>query len=134
VQNLVPELFKAYALEAGAPALELRVQDIRLGIDTAVPCGLIINELVTNCLKHAFPDGRAGTITIGFHGTGGGRITLEVSDDGIGLPEGLDIKKTQTMGLGMVQALTEQLEGTLEMDRGNGTAIRISFGTGPAEG
>jgi len=134
VRNLVHELLRAYASEKGAPALDLRVQDIRLGIDTAVPCGLIINELVTNCLKHAFPPGKTGRISIEFRSTGGGRIMLQVSDDGIGLPEGLDIKKMQTMGLGMIQALTEQLRGTLEMDRGSGTAIRVSFSTGPAEG
>jgi hypothetical protein len=59
---------------------------------------------------------------------------LQVKDDGIGLPEGLDIRRTQTMGLGMVQALTEQLDGTMEVERGSGTAIRIGFSTEPADG
>ena len=134
VQNLVPELFKAYALEKGAPALDMRVQDLRLGIDIAVPCGLIINELVTNCLKHAFPSGRNGTITVDFHGNGNGRAALMVGDDGIGMPPGIDLHDTQSIGLGMVKALCEQLEGTLEMERGRGTAITVSFSTRPEEG
>jgi PAS domain S-box-containing protein len=133
VQNLVPELFKAYALEKATPALELEVEDIRLGIDVAVPCGLIINELVTNCLKHAFPSGRTGTISIEFQNIGDGGIVLQVSDDGVGLPEGLDIQRTNTMGLGMVKALTEQLEGTFEMVVHNGTAIRVCFSNRPEE-
>ena len=100
--------------------------DLRLGIDELIPCGLIVNELVTNALKHAFPDGRKGVITITLVEEGPG-LLLTLSDDGVGLPEGLVIEKAESLGLVLVTSLVQQLGGTLKIDRNGGTAFMIRF-------
>jgi len=116
----------------GAPAdrIRLRVEADRvaLTIDDMVPCGLIINELLSNSLKHAFPDERAGEIQIAATASPEGVVRLEVRDNGVGLPNEVDIHNTTTMGMRLVTGLAEnQLGGTIEVDRGAGTAFRISF-------
>jgi two-component sensor histidine kinase len=98
-----------------------------LGVDTAIPCGLIINELVSNSLKHAFPAGRAGEIRIELWSDDDGQFTLMVSDNGVGLPKDLDFRATQSLGLQLVHTLVEQLEGTIELDRSGETAFKITF-------
>jgi len=100
---------------------------IALGIDTAIPCGLIINELVSNALKHAFPDGRSGVIRVSLHPTADGRYRMVVADDGVGLPVAIDPRKTTTLGLQLVMTLTDQLNGELEAKRGHGTEFIITF-------
>jgi len=102
------------------------IEDLSLDIDTAMTCGLITNELVTNCLKHAFPENRGGVINIRLFSEGGKRI-LSVRDNGIGLPDRFDLKSTNTLGLQMVEILTKQLDGTMHVAVDNGTEIRISF-------
>jgi PAS domain S-box-containing protein len=131
IQNLVPDLLRTYGLEPGMISLDMNVEDIRLGIDTAVPCGLIINELVTNCLKHAFPGGRKGKIAIVFRSAGNGRTMLSVGDNGLGFPPDIDIRNAETMGLKMVGNLTEQLDGTLELERNGGTTFKVTFNAEP---
>ena len=112
-------------------ALKVDIDNIALGVDTAIPCGLIINELVTNSLKHAFPDSREGEITIKvkFHETDGKKnIDLTVSDNGIGMPEGLDIQNTKSLGLKLVTTLVEhQLQGNFEHITEKGTEFKIHF-------
>jgi PAS domain S-box-containing protein len=108
--------------------LRVAATGVALGIDDTVPCGLIINELLSNSLKYAFPDGRSGEISIEAHANGAGEITLEIRDDGVGLPEQVDIHATSTMGMRLVTGLVEnQLGGRLEVDRAAGTAFRITF-------
>jgi len=98
------------------PCFHIR-DDIRKEIDTAIPCGLIINELVSNSLKHAFSGG-TGTITIAMEEKPEGVYTLMISDDGIGIPENLDIETSDTLGLQLVRGLVEeQLDGTFELQR-----------------
>jgi two-component sensor histidine kinase len=93
----------------------------------AIPCGLIINELISNALKHAFPESGGGKIRVDLH-LQDDRLVLTVSDTGIGLPVGLGYQSTQSLGLQLVDTLAEQLDGTIEVDSGEeGTTFRITF-------
>jgi two-component sensor histidine kinase len=100
---------------------------VHLPIDNAISCGLIVNELVSNALKHAFPGGRHGSVVVALRRPFPDVLVLEVRDDGCGLPDSMDIRNATSMGLRLVQSLTHQLEGTIEIDRANGTAICIRF-------
>jgi two-component sensor histidine kinase/ABC-type amino acid transport substrate-binding protein len=109
--------------------LAFDIQPVRILFDLAVPCGLVINELVTNALKYAFPDDRKGTIYIGVHTTGNSGVELEVTDDGIGLPPGLKIDSDGLTGLQLVVSMVRsQLGGSIEFrrDTGFGCVIRFS--------
>ncbi len=132
LQNLVTYLFHSYGVSQDLIKFELNAEDIHLDISTSVSCGLIINELVSNSLKYAFPEGREGEIRIGFHSGDDNRFTFVVGDNGIGLPEDLDFRSTESLGLQLVNTLTKQLEGSIEVDKNNGTAFRIIF-PGPDE-
>jgi two-component sensor histidine kinase len=127
IDALVTSLFISYGVRTDLIKSEIHAEGISFEINTAIPCGLIINELVSNCLKHAFPDERTGTVRISLSAAGDDRFTLAISDDGIGLPEGLDYEKSATLGLKLVSALTGQLDGFTELDRGKGTTFRITF-------
>ncbi|HOP41374.1 MAG TPA: ATP-binding protein, partial [Geobacteraceae bacterium] len=96
-----------------------------MGIERAIPWGLIVNELVSNALKHAFPDNRSGEISIRICLDDDDWITLIVADTGVGMPPGLDFKKTGTLGLQLVNILTLQLNGHISMDGTNGTVFKI---------
>ena len=100
-------------------------QEIRLNLDTAIPIGLIINELITNIVKYAFTDFK-GTITIKLKSCPNG-IELIIADDGIGLPKNIDIENSETLGLQLVHNLINQIEGKLEIDINNGTEFKILF-------
>jgi two-component sensor histidine kinase len=88
---------------------------------------LIINELISNAFKHAFPEGRKGEITIDFRPDGDNRLALVVSDTGIGLPEDIDIRSSKTLGLQLIKDLADQLKGTMDVERDGGAAFRITF-------
>jgi two-component sensor histidine kinase len=126
IRNLVSYLFRSYEVHSNVIKQKINIANVSLGIDAAVPCGLILNELVSNSLKHAFPDGRAGEIRIGLS-SDNGKFTLMVSDNGVGFPKDLDLRNTQSLGLQLVNTLVEQLEGTIELDRSGGTAFEITF-------
>ncbi len=127
INSLMRDLFQSYGTNAGRVTLKLEVEDISLGIDMAVPCGLVINELVSNSLKHAFTDGREGEIKIVFRAVGE-EIELIVSDNGVGIPENIDVRDTGSFGLHLVTILVEdQLEGSIELKRERGTEFRIRF-------
>jgi two-component sensor histidine kinase len=100
--------------------------DLCLDLNATIPCGLIANELVTNSLKYAFPDGRKGSISLSLIRQGA-ELILTVRDDGVGLPEGFDIAKTDSLGLLLVTSLVQQLAGTLEVKREGGAAFIIRF-------
>ncbi len=127
VRDLTDALFISYGADPNLIRLTLAIDDGFVGIDTAIPCGLIINELVSNSLKYAFPDGRRGEIRIAMYRTEHNLINLLVSDNGIGLPNDLDYRNTQTLGLQLVATLVEQLEGTIELHREHGTNFTITF-------
>ncbi len=131
VDKLVAELHRSYATPA--VDFELKVPDVALHIDHAIPCGLIINELVSNALKHAFPareirDGKI-SVTLRPSSPGNGKMELIVSDNGVGLPADFDLQTLDSLGLTMVRLLAGQLEGNLEFDtqaRG-GTTFKVTF-------
>jgi PAS domain S-box-containing protein len=123
IQNLSSNLFRSYS--AGRVRLKTHVDDILLGVDTAIPCGLIINELVSNSLKHAFPD-KTGEILVNLK-RDDGHFTLVVKDDGVGFPENVDFRNTDSLGLQLVCTLTDQLEGQIELNRTGGTEFKITF-------
>lgn len=127
VQNLANHLMRSYGSKAGSVSLDLKVEPVPLGIDAAIPCGLIINELVSNSLKYAFPSGETGKILLRLSLDNSNTLRLHVKDDGVGLPEGLDLSKTQSLGLKLVQGLVQQLGGTLTYRNNNGTEFDISF-------
>lgn len=125
VRNLTTHLFRSYGVNTHAVGLKIAVGKILLDIDTAIPCGLIINELVTNSLKYAFPPGVAGEIRIDLHRENNGCLALVVSDNGAGLPPDFDFHNTDSLGLQLVSTLTEQLEGTIQLERDSGTTFKI---------
>jgi hypothetical protein len=107
--------------------LERELDEVNLSIDRAIPCGLIINELVSNAFKYAFTNQTGGKISIALHFDKDKYYTLTIKDNGIGLPLDLDIKTVESLGLQLVRILTEQLEGTLELYCRFGTEFRIRF-------
>jgi PAS domain S-box-containing protein len=127
LHDLATELCRAYAAEARHLTLTSTADDVWLRAETAIPYGLILHELLANALKHAFPDGRPGTIEVTLRAETVGTCMLNVRDDGVGFPAGLDFRQTDSLGLQLVCLLTEQLGGTIEMIRGYGTHWRLTF-------
>jgi PAS domain S-box-containing protein len=128
IRDLTTDLFHAYGVDPDGIKLKINVYEVLLGVNTAIPCGLMINELVSNALKHAFPDGKEGEIRIELtRSVGEKRFTLIVSDNGIGFPGDLDFRNTKTLGLQLVITLVDQLNGTIELDRRSGTEFKITF-------
>ena len=127
LRDLVANLLHSYTVGTGAVSLKMAVDEISLDIDTAIPCSLIINELVTNSLKHAFPEGREGEISIDFHSHNDNKLTLVVSDNGVGFPKGLDFRSTESFGLQLAISLVNQLGAAIELDSSAGTAFEITF-------
>ncbi len=127
IRSLAAQLFKVFEVDSDQVRLETDAADVSLDLNSSVPCGLILNELISNCLKHAFPGGRKGSIRIGLKRGPDDVIVLRVADDGIGFPKNLDFHKAETFGLQIVNLLVEQLEGTIEIDQTNGTAFTVTF-------
>ncbi|MBZ2164632.1 hypothetical protein K8N75_00995 [Methanobacterium sp. VT] len=126
ITSLSNELFHTYVADPSLIKLKINVDDIFLDINTAIPLGLIVNELITNSLKHAFPDGMNGEIVIDFHPLDA-HYEFTVIDNGIGFPEDLDYKNNESLGLQLVNSLTDQIDGEIELDRNNGTEFKITF-------
>jgi two-component sensor histidine kinase len=124
LKRIVSELFSA----CGRPEIRsvLDCETLRVPIDAAITCGLIVNELVGNSLKHAFPEGRGGTIRVSLKASSS-LASIEVDDDGVGLPPGFDIRELRTMGLSLLEGLTAQLDGEYSIDGSLGTRIIVSF-------
>jgi PAS domain S-box-containing protein len=127
LEGLCAQLFRAYGPDPARVRLDVCVADSTLDLDRAVPCGLVVNELVSNSLKYAFPGGRRGRVAVELAAPPGGAYALSVSDDGVGLPDGLDFRHTRTLGLELVCGLTRQLGGTIELDQTGGTRFTITF-------
>jgi PAS domain S-box-containing protein len=127
ISDLSHFLFNSYMVETERVSLNLNAGNIYLDINRAVPCGLIINELISNSLKHGFPHGRSGEISVRVS-SNGRCITLQVADTGVGMPAGLDFSNTETLGLQLVNLLARQLRGSVSFDGGGkGTVAVISF-------
>ncbi len=125
IRDLAKGLMRTY----GAPEVSVRVEadGVRLGIDEAVPCGLVVHELVSNCLKHAFPGGRRGEVVVSLAREESGTLRLEVRDDGVGFPDSLDFRKASSLGLQLVCGLMRQLGGEIQRKEGSGTTFEIAF-------
>ncbi|HMK54977.1 MAG TPA: PAS domain S-box protein [Methanobacteriaceae archaeon] len=126
IQNLVHQLLEFYKVKSDEVELEIMVDEIFLTLDNSIPLGLIVNELVSNCLKHAFPDGEMGKVFIQLESQDNENI-LTVSDDGIGLPDDFDISETDSLGLKIVQTLTLQLRGELDIKKSPGAQFKVTF-------
>jgi PAS domain S-box-containing protein len=107
--------------------LKLDLHSVALGIDRAIPCGLILNELLINAMKHGFADGRSGAIHVELRERETNRIELTVADNGVGLPAGLDVRQAQTVGMQIVCTLAEQLDAVLDVERRGGTTFKLGF-------
>ena len=128
VEDLVSGLFESYGITESKVGLRINAENISMGIDIAIPCGLIINELISNSLKHAFPSGEKGEIEISLRSTDDNMIELLARDNGVGIPEGIDFRKTESLGLHIVNILVEnQLHGEITMNKNKGTEFRIRF-------
>ena len=127
VESLIGHLSGSHMADPEQISFRMEIADVKLPIDKAIPCGLIINELVSNSLKHAFPEGRKGSVAIRLHADDRGVVTLAVADDGVGLPPGMDFRNTDSMGLQLVNMLTSQLHGEISFSGGEGTAFTITF-------
>ena len=128
-RSLSALLVRSYGAKAARIALKTEIEDVSLSVDLSVPLGLIINELVSNSLKYAFPGGRGGEVRIEIHRSEPNQIQLLVADDGIGFPAALDFRKTETLGMQLVRTLTEQIGGSIELRSDPGTEFRVSFCT-----
>jgi PAS domain S-box-containing protein len=128
IEDLANYLYAGTVKDRDLICLKVDAGDVSLGVDEAIPCGLIVNELLSNSLKHAFPDGREGEISIRCRAGEDGWITLTVSDNGVGMPTGLDFRNTETLGLQLVTMLVKQLRGRITIDsEPGGTAAKLAF-------
>ena len=126
VERLCTHLFRSSGADSRRVRLVIRVEPVELDLDQAIPCGLIINELMANSLKHGFPNGREGRITVDLSAQAG-RVTLRVSDSGAGYPPGQNFDQPATLGLQLVASLARQLGGRAEFPPGPGAACQVVF-------
>ena len=126
ITSIVLEIIGLYRIDTDAITTEMNIKDIELDLESAVPCGLIINELLANAFKHAFPDNRSGVLSINFTKTDD-TYTLAIKDNGVGLPAGFDYMRTNTLGLQIVEVLTKQLRGSFQIKSDLGTEAAIIF-------
>lgn len=127
VRNLTNHLYRSYVANANLIKLNINIDNIQLNVDTAIPCGLMLNELVSNALKYAFAPGQKGEIAITLSRRNGGLLELIVKDNGVGLPKDFDIKSSKSLGLKLVNILTKQLKGNLDYQVENGTEFKLTF-------
>jgi PAS domain S-box-containing protein len=127
VEQLCGHLFRSWGAARERVRLVMSVSGIPLSLDVAVPCGLIINELVSNSLNYAFPDGREGEIRIELHDAGDSLVRLIVEDNGVGFPPAQDPKSATSLGLRLVRSLAEQLSATFELNSHRGVEARLTF-------
>ena len=126
ISRLMRQLILAYNQQDSSLDYSVDVQDIHLEIDKAIPCGLIISELISNSLKHAFPSQKKGLISVHMQEQRG-KYILAIKDNGTGFPEGIDFRKSGTLGLQLVTDLTSQLGGTIDLNTDKGTEFIITF-------
>ena len=131
LDTLVPILVASYSIDPGQTNFSIDAAGISLPIKAAIPCGLIVNELVSNALKHAFPGGKRGDIKIDLATEPNGHVFLSVSDNGCGIPDELGLGNTTTLGLQLVTLLTDQLGAELAIQRSNPTRFTLRFKVEP---
>lgn len=135
-RNLISSIMRSYEIGPGRITVNMTGNEVLLDVNKAVPCGLIINELVSNSLNHAFPEGKKGELKISMCKVEGpsladgqmrSKMELIISDNGVGLPEDMDFKSTKTLGLELINTLVQQLNGTIELNRTKGAEFKIVF-------
>jgi two-component sensor histidine kinase len=126
-RNLATNIVHVAGVSPTAIALHLEIEPLSLAVDKAIPCGLLLNELITNALKHAFPNARRGTVRVELRRAGDREAVLAVGDDGIGLPAQFDLAQSSSFGVQLVTTLVEQLGGRLEITRSGGTTFSVTF-------
>jgi hypothetical protein len=130
VRDLATMLMRSYANPSGHIRLETDTEPVAVDMDTAISASLILNELVANAQKHAFADGRAGTLRVSLHACADSRVSLSVTDDGPGLPPDFDWEQSRSLGLKMIRSLSRQIRGEIIMKQQAGTSVTVLF---PAE-
>ncbi len=125
IRRMVDHLFRSYGVDNGQIRLLADLDPVGLELDDALPCGLLISEVISNCLKHGFPQGRAGEVRLLLRRQSA--ITLVLSDNGVGLPAGLDWTASQSLGLRLVRALAQQLQASLDIRSQGGTEVQLIF-------
>jgi two-component sensor histidine kinase len=136
VRNLASNLFLSYDVDMQRIKLEVNVDEVSWDVGTAIPCGLIINELISNALKHAFPGNREGRIRIELRKEQE-KFLLVVADNGVGFPKDMDFHQSKSLGVQLVSMLAEQLNGTIDLHSDGKTEFRVLFappkGNNPAD-
>lgn len=128
--DLLPTLMESYGMVAGHVAIEIKADDVKVPINEAIPCGLIVNELVSNALKHGFPGQRRGTIRVSLRQETNGDVELSIGNDGVYIPAELNLERAGSLGLQLVRLLTRQLQGRLEVERAGPTRFSLRFPIG----
>jgi PAS domain S-box-containing protein len=126
IKSFIIDIFRLYNVKNDQITLKTGLEDIELNIETSIPLGLIINEIITNIIKYAFPQNQKGTIEIHLYSQID-QIILKISDNGIGIPEKINIKKPETLGLVIIKSLTNQIDGTIQINTNPGTTYTITF-------
>jgi two-component sensor histidine kinase len=126
IRDLAGRLRQPYGMEESPVEIHVNVSDVSLTIETSIPCGLILNELVSNAFKHAFPEGRGGEINIRM-AKAGDQFVLKVQDNGIGFTETVDFQNTRSLGLKLVNLLVGQMNGAIDLHVEGGTTFTIIF-------
>lgn len=126
-KSLAGNLMRTFSDHHGKISVVYEIEDVLLPLDTGIPCGLIINELISNSFKYAFKNRETGTIKIGLKSSDDGKYLLEVSDDGLGFDKEVVVENAKTLGLKIVNKLVQQIEGTLEYDFSEGSKFIIRF-------
>ena len=126
LRKITDHLFESYQVDQRIITLHLNAEKAVLHIDKAVPCSLNINEMISNSLKHAFPGGRKGVITIDFKKSGD-KYIVTYSDDGIGIPDSVIFDRTESLGMQLIRGLTKQINGSIELDKASGTKYTVTF-------
>ncbi len=127
LDTLIPILFSSYNLEIEQVKVSVKAAEVRLPINLAIPCGLIVNELVSNALKHAFPKGRQGEISLKLASDGDEMILLEFWDNGTGIPDDVEVENPKSLGLRIINLLSLQLHGVLSTERAKPTRFTLRF-------
>jgi two-component sensor histidine kinase len=127
IGRMTTHLLSIYREDLGEIDIKQKAQGIYLDINRAIPCGLVISELVSNSLKHAFPKKRKGQITVQITTDKKGKNSLIIKDNGKGLPEGLDFRETETLGFQLVTDLVQQLNGSIDLKKTEGTEFIVKF-------
>lgn len=130
IENLARYLFRSHHVDTNRIHLEVDVHAVTLPIDAAVPCGLLLNELISNCLKHAFLGRERGEIRIELQPANDREILLKVTDDGIGFPMGIEPQSGETFGMQLIADLVDQLHGSVQVSRDVGTSVAVIFPAG----